>query len=62
VNWERHAKALRAALKAKEEFLVCYRTGKDPSEALWRRLARARDVVAAFDEEVGGNDQTAHQG
>jgi hypothetical protein len=52
VNWERHARALRAAVKARDDLLACYRLGKDPSEALWRRLRKAHDAVRAFDEEV----------
>jgi hypothetical protein len=47
-----HARALRDALNAKEELLACYRVGKRPSEALWKRLEKARQAVELFDTEV----------
>jgi len=53
MNWEKHARALRDALKAKEELLACYRVGKNPSEALWKRLESARVAVELFDREAG---------
>ena len=49
VDWERHARALRIALSAKEKLLTCYRIGNSPSESLWAQLEKANASVAAFD-------------
>jgi len=40
-----HADALAEALEAKEQLLVCYRVGKNPSEKLHDLLLKARNAL-----------------
>lgn len=38
-------KALEDMIKIKDEFLVCYRVGKRPSEALFKRLEKTKKIL-----------------
>ena len=44
------AKQMRDALDAKDELLACYRVGRQPTEALFARLDKAKATVAAYDK------------
>lgn len=43
-----HADQLAQGMKAKMDLLVCYRTGKSPSEALFKRLEKADEALAEY--------------
>lgn len=40
---------LTEALAIKEEFLVCYRVGKQPTEKLWKRLEKNNSDLAGIE-------------
>jgi len=39
------------ALQAKDELLVCYRAGRQPTEALFRRLEKANALIKELRDE-----------
>ena len=46
---------LRAAEKAYKELCACYRIGKNPSEALWKRLEEADEALKADRSPLGSS-------
>ena len=51
VTAKHYIEELVEALKAKNELLICYRVGRQPSEALFRRLERAKGVLAKWSDD-----------
>jgi len=52
-GWEAAGKMLLEAVDAKEDLLACYRVGKRPSDALWKRLEKANADIENFRRRFG---------